>query len=430
MKKIVLINHTFQLPRFYKRWQLFAETYPDWDVTLIAPSNFKWETKGSMIFGNDTIVNANSFNNKNFHIKALPIKENKFLGWKSDAMIEEIKRIQPDIVYHIGGHTQRSAIQCIKAVRKYIPNSKAVIFSMRGRTMNLKFPTLKSSKNIFVWIMRIGAYLIRKHYLKILNTQSDAVICHFPDAVNCFREEGYKKPIYISTQVGVDFDIFHPDENSRNEIREKYNLGNAFVFGVAARLIPSKGLLEIISALPEKGNWKCLIMGKGEENFTKILKARIKDKGIENNIIFTGFLEWPDMAKHWNAIDCAIHVPNTTDKWEETFSLAIVQAMISGKPIIGNTSGSVPFQIGNYGILVKEGDMYGLRQQINRMINNPEEAKILGEKNMHFSYNSFEIRHLNAHINDIMNDILSNQNSQSLHNMVFYKEKKQQNINN
>lgn len=422
MKKIVLINHTFQLQRFYKRWLLFAEMYPDWDVTLIAPLNYKWDIKGSMIFGQNTEIRAESFDKENFHIKAVPIKENKFLGWKSDEMVEEIKRIQPDIVYHIGGHLQRSAIQCIQTVRKYLPNSKVVIFSMRGRTMNLKFPTIKSSKNIILWLMRIVAFAMRKRYLKILNSQSDAILCHFPDAVNCFREEQYCKPIYISTQVGVDSDIFHPDEVARQEIREKLNLGDTFVFGVASRFIRSKGLFEIIDALPEEGNWKCIFMGKGDDQFTNELKSRIKKRGFESKIIFAGFLEWHDMAKYWNAIDCALHVPNTTEKWEETFSLAVVQAMISGKPIIGNTNGAVPYQIGNYGILVKEGDIYGLRKQMIRVMKNPQEAKFLGEKNFQYVLNSFEIRHLNAHFNAILQDVLANGNDESLYDMVSYNE--------
>ena len=422
MKKIVLINHTFQLQRFYKRWLLFAEMYPDWDVTLIAPLNYKWDIKGSMIFGQNTEIRAESFDKENFHIKAVPIKENKFLGWKSDEMVEEIKRIQPDIVYHIGGHLQRSAIQCIQTVRKYLPNSKVVIFSMRGRTMNLKFPTIKSSKNIILWLMRIVAFAMRKRYLKILNSQSDAILCHFPDAVNCFREEQYCKPIYISTQVGVDSDIFHPDEVARQEIREKLNLGDTFVFGVASRFIRSKGLFEIIDALPEEGNWKCIFMGKGDDQFTNELKSRIKKRGFESKIIFAGFLEWHDMAKYWNAIDCALHVPNTTEKWEETFSLAVVQAMISGKPIIGNTNGAVPYQIGNYGILIKEGYIYKLRKQINKVIKNPQYAKKKKKKNFQYVLNSFEIRHLNAHFNAIMQDVLANGNDESLYDMVSYNE--------
>ena len=85
------------------------------------------------------------------------------------------------------------------------------------------------------------------------------------------------------------------------------------------------------------------------------IKAEIKENGLQDKIILTGFIEtWQDMAKYWNALDCAVHMPLTTPMWEETFSLALVQAMITGLPVIASSSGSVPYQVGDEGIIIKE----------------------------------------------------------------------------
>lgn len=39
--KIVLINHSYQVRYFYRRWQLLAHTHPDLDVTLLAPTEYE-----------------------------------------------------------------------------------------------------------------------------------------------------------------------------------------------------------------------------------------------------------------------------------------------------------------------------------------------------------------------------------------------------
>lgn len=420
MKKIILINHTFQLPRFYRRWQLFAEKYSDFDLTLIAPSNFKWDTQHSMIFGNDVTAEGNSLDIGNFHIITVPIKNRGALGWTSSSMCNEILRIRPDLVYHIGGHTQLSLVQCINTVRKHLPQTKMVAFSMRGPAMNIKFPEFRNS-SMKKWLLGTMSCLLRSHNLKYLNKYCDAVLCHYPDAIKCFREEGFTKPIYISTQVGVNAEYYYPNQEWREEIRNKLNLEDAFVFGMAARFLPMKGLIEAIESMPNDGNWKLLLMGKGTPEFTQSLKDRIAKRKLTDKIILTGYVEWDEIAKYWNAIDCALHVPRTTEKWEETFSLAVVQAMACGKPIIGNTSGSVPYQIGPDGILVKEDNLEQLKISVIKLMNNPSEAKALGEKNYRYAINNFEIQHLNEHIYAIFNDILSNNYTESLVDIVQYK---------
>ena len=249
------------------------------------------------------------------------------------------------------------------------------------------------------------AYMLSYPRLKYVNKHVDAFFCHYPDALQSFKEEGFKKPIYMQTQVGFNKEWFHPDEEARKEIRDKYNLGDAFVFGSATRFTWDKGLDDIIAALPEEGNWKYLMMGSGNKEDEERLKAAIKARHLEDKVIMTGFVDWYDMTKYWNAIDCALHVPRSTYNWVETFSLSVVQAMASGKPIIGSDSGSVPYQIGPDGIIISEGDIDALRKNIIWAINNPEEAKKMGEKLMERTVNSFSIQHLNDLFYDTIIDI-------------------------
>lgn len=417
--KIVIINHTFQLKRFYKRWQLLAESHPNWEVTLIAPNKYKWDTRHSLIFGSDVKAEGFSMESGNFRIIAVPIIDLK-IGWISREMVQVIKDIKPDIIYHIGGHTQLSLVQCAKLVKNILKGTKLITFSMRGPAMNIKKPRLRKFVQLPQWGLSYASYLLRRHNLKYFNKYSDAVICHYPDAINCFREEGYNGPIYMSTQVGVDPDVFHTDKNYRYEIRDKYNLSDSFVFGCAVRFLPMKGLYEIIEALPVSGNWKLLIMGTGDQRFIDSINKLIKGRGLQDKIIFTGYIQGDEIAKYWNAIDCSLHVPRTTEKWEETFSLAIVQAMATGKAVIGNTSGSVPYQLGSNGIIVKEGDIAELRDKINWAIEHPKEIENIGQKMMEYALNSFSIYHLNKHIAAIFEDVKNERYSETLLDMTKF----------
>lgn len=420
--KIVLVNHTFQIPRFYKRWRMLAQQHPDLDVTLVTLKNYNWDIKGSMIFGTDTTLEGENIEESNFRIKCVSHETHKYRSWTSKEMVKVIRELQPDIVYHIGTHRQDSALQCIRTVKKYLrPESKAIIFSMRGPTMDVKYPQKRKSESIFHWGLRIANYLFLKKKLHYLNKYADAILCHYPIAVDCFRKEGFTKQIYMSTQVGFDPDIYHPDEMSRKRIREKYNFGDAFIFGAACRFIPDKGLFEIVNALPQEGNWKCLLMGKGTDEFTAALKQLIHARNLDDKVILTGYIDWKEIADYWNAIDCALHVPRTTETWQETFSLAVVQAMASGKAVIGNDSGSIPYQIGPDGILVHEGDEKELQNKIIWAITHPDEIKVIGKRMYNYAVNNFSIQHLNDQFYDIINDVYNGTYNKDLVDMVTYR---------
>lgn len=419
--KIILINHTFQIPRFYKRWEMLAKSNPELDVTLIAPAEYKWDIKGSMIFGEDTKLIGEKIQRSNFRIIPVAINNIKYVGWVSQEMNDVIKKISPDFIYHIGAHNQLSLHQCLY-LKKKLRNTKVMAFSMRGPTMDLHLPTMKRSGSLVGYVSRLIAYPLRKAMLNYFNKKTDAVLCHYPDAYKCFREEGYRGPIYLSTQVGVDTDQFYPNEEYRREIQAKYDITDEFVFGTAARFIPDKGLEDIIMSFPKEGNWKCLMMGKGSEEFTQKIKSLIDERNLNDKIILTGYVNAEEMPKYWNAVDCAIHVPRTTLHWQETFSLAIVQAMACGKPVIGNTSGSVPYQIGKDELIIKEGDNQELHNKILWMLKHRDLALNLGSLEMERAQKSFAIKHLNSHFIHIIEELQTGKYDKSKYDMALFQD--------
>lgn len=408
MIKIVIINHTFQKPEFYKRWKSISEIHEDLDVTLLAPVEWTWGAEKTLTYGSVDVISGSVVEENRFRIHLIDVQKFKIGDWHSDLLEKEILDIKPDIVYFIGGHTAYPLIQILNLRRReHLRDMRVIAFSMRGHTSTLAYHNTKQGiKSLVRYIGKIA--LLGPKLIKF-NRECDAVFCHYPDAFDAFRKDGFKKPIYIQTQVGVDPDIFYPNRESRNRIRKKYDIGDAYLFGSASRFNSSKGLNEIISALPSEGNWKYLMMGWGRDDEVECIKKAIYDRGLQDKIILTGFIDnWTDMAAHWNALDCAVHAPLTTPSWEETFSLALVQAMITGLPVIGSSSGSVPYQIGPHGIIVEEGNISQMRKHMIRMIESPEEGIRIGKLMRERALNSFSIYHLNElfyrTIIDIMNE--------------------------
>lgn len=392
--KIIIINHSFQVRYFYTRWQKFAHEHPDIDVTLLAPDKCKWYNSKSYTYGGGgTTIEGKEIEDGNFHIRLVRKKDVHGSDWYSPDFKGAFKAIQPDIIYHIGGHTQLSMIQTIFLAKKYCPKSLILGFSMRGPHHNLRQRIVKGVS--IRGIKSRLSYLLYYPRIKYINKNVDAFFCHYPDALQAFKDEGFKKPIFMQTQVGFNEDWFHPDEEARREIRDKYCLGDSFVFGSATRFTWDKGLDDIIAALPQEGNWKYLMMGSGNDEDVRRLKDEIRLRHLEEKVILTGFVDWYEITKYWNAIDCALHVPRTTYNWVETFSLSVVQAMATGKPIIGSNSGSVPYQIGPDGIIIEEGNIPQLTEKIQWMMKHPQEAKMIGSKLMDRTVRSFGIKHLN-----------------------------------
>ena len=421
MLKIVIINHTFQKDYFCKRWKMLAEMDPELDVTLLAPTTFLWGDNKRLTYGDVEKIKGIEVDEGNFHIKLIEMKPHKFCSWTSPDMCEKILKINPDVIYHIGHHQQESVLQLIP-LKKKIKNVKLLTFSMRGPTV---MKVEREGVSLKRYLLRRALFEYNMLKTRIVLNHSDAIFCHYPDGRDCFREEGYTGPIYMQTQVGVDTDKFRPDAEARKRIREKYNLGDAYVFGSATRFTSDKGLSDVIAALPENGNWKYLMMGSGLPEENEAIKNQIHESGLDDKIILTGFIDWHDMSDYWNALDCAVHVPRTTRTWVETFSLSVVQAMATALPIIGDDSGSVPYEIGAEGIIIPEGDIAELRSKMQWVMDNPEEAKKIGEKMQKRAENSFSIRHLTATFYDTLQDIVKGIHDSAKEDMATYIPKQE-----
>ena len=422
MIKILLVNESFTNPIFYRRWELLAEMHRDLDVYLLAPSQEKFKASIHN-FGKDVTITGNEINKDNFHILLFSKKFVITTLWISQDFKNYIRSIKPDVIYNIGTHNQLSLMQLIHLRNKYLPDAKLLSFSMRGPNYDASHFKEKCKPLSRYLKRRLLVYSYAKLTLKYFNNNIDAVFCHYPAAVESFRKEGYTGPIYMQTQVGVNPELFHEDLDARREIRTKYSISDeTFLFGSATRFTIMKGLDDILQALPQEGNWKYLMMGSGVEADESRLREIIKKRGLQDKVILPGFISLNEMPKYYNAIDCMLHCPRTDFTWVETFSIALVQNMITGNPVIGNDSGSVPYQIGPDGIIVKENDISALHDKMVWVINHRKEAKQIGALMKKRAMECFSIQHLNElFYRTITEDILQEKYDLNKVDMANYK---------
>jgi len=150
---------------------------------------------------------------------------------------------------------------------------------------------------------------------------------------------------------GVDPEKFNPKIKG-DEIREKYQINpNDKIILCPRRLEPKNGVRYLIKAMPyiieDNSCIKCLIVGDGSEMDTltnEISKLKINDK-----VIFAGNITNSEMPKYYAASDIVV-LPSL----KEATSIAGLEAMATGKPLVGTNVGGIPQLIadGETGILV------------------------------------------------------------------------------
>lgn len=153
--------------------------------------------------------------------------------------------------------------------------------------------------------------------------------------VDYFRNRGIPSSRITNLPILVETDAPRESFTGKAEnIRKAYGLKkDDILFSAGSRLIHDKGfdiVIDAIAGLPEtlKKRTHCVIVGQGEE--LENLKAQAKKAGLEKQIHFPGWMEFPDYQALIATSIAYIH-PARFDAWGATiFAHAI------GVPVIGS----------------------------------------------------------------------------------------------
>lgn len=368
-----------------------AYDYSDIELTLIGPKNYlcvDWGKADSMSLKDTADENVRFISLQFVRSRVWNLLSKG--DWRVIGLVKLLKKIKPDLVYMIGTEVSDVTFQVAWAKKRFMPDMKIALFTMRGLNMPLH--------NL---IYRLRWNFVRRFI--------DAFFCHYPHCTEVLRSQGQvQRPIYMQTQVGVPVDIFTPDITKRKRIREQLGVkDDEYLFGVLGRMDLRKGLLDVLAALPEKAKCKLVMIGDGPDQ--KRVEEVIQQRGLSERVVLVGRVEYPyAVAEHINGLDCFVAMSKTSSEYIDTFSLSLAQCMATAVPVIVSDSGGLPYQVGKEGIVVKEGDIQGLREAMEFVSSHPDEGRRMGADLQKRVSHAFSVAHLNRCFYYTVQDIFNN----------------------
>lgn len=177
-------------------------------------------------------------------------------------------------------------------------------------------------------------------------------------AAEVLRQKGYRGPLAVIPQFGVDPTLFTP--------RPQGNLSRLFTIGYAGRLEEVKGLGTLAEALAGlRGEWRLLIAGEGP--YRACLERRLAQAGLSDRVTFVGRVPSREMPQFLAQVDVLVLPSLTRPNWKEQFGRVLIEAMACGVPVIGSSSGEIPHVIGEAGLIFPEGEASRLRECLQRL---------------------------------------------------------------
>jgi glycosyltransferase involved in cell wall biosynthesis len=161
---------------------------------------------------------------------------------------------------------------------------------------------------------------------------------------------------------GVDDQLFSPAPTG------VMNGSGTLLVGAAARLLPGKGIEHLVRAVVELKDLRLRVEIAGDGPEREALTRLAADLGVGDVVTFRGAIQ--GMPDFWQACDIAV-VPS--DDFVESFSMATLEAMACGVPVVATRNGGIPEVLadGEGGTIVPAGDPSALAAAIRMYASEP-----------------------------------------------------------
>lgn len=167
---------------------------------------------------------------------------------------------------------------------------------------------------------------------------------------------------------GIDLQKFRPDRISKR-LREQYAIPEGhWLIGNTSAIAPHKDYYTFVDTVEilEQQNFPAsyLIIGKGPEE--ENIKAYVTEKGLQDRIIFTGFLD--NIPEILPELDLFLMTSRT-----EGLGTSLLDAFASKVAVVATAAGGIPEIVKHEqsGLLVNVGDSNQLAQEVIRILRDP-----------------------------------------------------------
>ena len=212
----------------------------------------------------------------------------------------------------------------------------------------------------------------------------------------------------VKIAPGIDIEHFSPSEVDLTLI-EKYRLENRRVIVSVGRLVHRKGQDKLIEALPailkRYPNTVLLLVGEGP--IKSMLEKLIRHLGLENNVIFTGRIQFNDLPKYIQLGE--IFAMPSRDRFfgleVEGLGIVYLEASACGVPVIVGRSGGAPDAVieNQTGLIVDGTNSNEISDAVCKLLADPKLAKQMGQNGRNWVIDNWQWKIWSDKFNDLLN---------------------------
>jgi glycosyltransferase involved in cell wall biosynthesis len=275
---------------------------------------------------------------------------------------------KPDIIY---GHLHEGAF--VGGLVKYLLTFGKVplVFDVQG--------SLTDELDTFDWLK--GKKVIRwffHNFEKFICSMPDFFICSSVSNGDIIKERFKKSPDSVKVVIdGVHTDFF--DKQPKEGFKKELGIpeGKPLIIFTGA-LLAAKGIWNLVDAIPmvlsKRSDIHFLIVGYPVEE----TKKRIKELGVQDNVHFTGMVDYFKLPEYLAISDIAVE-PKMEKAGEA--SGKVINYMGAGLPVVCFEGKNNRRFLEDGGIYAADNKIENLAEKMVWAVENPDEAKKLGSKN-------------------------------------------------
>jgi glycosyltransferase involved in cell wall biosynthesis len=203
--------------------------------------------------------------------------------------------------------------------------------------------------------------------------RADHITTPTPLAAKLLADQGFRREVE-PVSCGIDLTRFHPRPEPKSWARRSFDLPDRPTVLFVGRLDEEKHLDELVRALPlvlNDTDAQLAFVGKGNQR--EVLERLAKRIGVQDRVFFLGFVPDESMPQAFAAAD-VFGMPGI----DELQSIATLEAMASGLPVVAADAMALPHLVDSNGYLYEPGDVVALARHLTTILVDDELRAKLG----------------------------------------------------